>query len=673
MSYNGLTNRGLEYLAKCQAESKPITLTKVKIGSGYISSNQTGETTTDLYKFEKETGILSSKQEKNRLKLEIQIDNFDVNEGFYVKEFGVFAQDGNQEILYWYINRDRPSPMPDKSEPTTQTYFLGMEVSQAETVIIEYTGGELIASKEYVDGAVEEIKNELKTKQNDTDETLKTTSKKIVEAINEVKDLADEKEPKITNKKTGFNLDKSDNINLDNSETLATSKAVKTVADMISQGAEFKGEYNQGAEYKAGDIVYMTGHEPCLVFETINPEMSDPKSIKMFKKVYRIKDKMFYKYQENKTWEIIFDGEENIPFYTITQKGTEQEYFSTVDNYYPYSKIGRVLLRDGVEQYECDFNDSTKKKGGGSSVLTGTDGDVMVRIPKFYSDVKFVPQGIRYRIFTYENPAKKVALGIKPHPYFLKPDGKTYYDVRYQGAYKASLKDGVLRSISGVSPLVSRTMANFIDYAQQGRTNDYSIGNYLWVCVKFLLYIIEFGSLNSQELFGQGRSNTSSLSATGSTNGLGNRSGRLSTDDANGNVSYRGFEDVWGNIWEFDTGFFITNDGYYITNDPANYMNKAKMTHYPMKLITKKSENFISEIEKILGAEHLVLPKTTTGTANTYYCDKLWTHDIGEENISLSGGNWDDGAFCGVLCLAWDHVASNAYSHIGARLSYARK
>ena len=478
----------------------------------------------------------------------------------------------------------------------------------------------------------DKIVNLKDTKQNKTDNALKTTAKQVVPAINELHD---------------------------------------DVTDLYPY-APYKGEYNEGTSYNIGDVVMVKGHEPCYVFETINPEMSDPRSIMMFKKVYRIEDKMYYTKQKD-GWEIIFPKEEGISFYTIPQKGTEQQYFSTVDNYFPYSKIGRVLLKNGVEQYECDFNDSTKKKGGGTANLTGTDGDVMIRIPKFYSEVKYVPQGIRYRIFSYENPTKKIALGIKPHPYFLKPDGKTYYDVRYQGAYKASLKNGVLASVSGVSPLVSKTMANFIDYAQQGRTNDYSIGNYIWKSVQFMLYIVEFGSLNSQDLFGQGRSNTSSASATGTTNALGNRSGRISTDDANGNVSYRGLEDVWGNIWEFDAGFFATNDGYYITNNPAYYLNKANMTHYNVNLTVDKGDNFISEIERIEGAEYLVLPKTLKGSATTYYCDQLWSHNPGQENISLSGGSWAAGARYGVLCLIWHAVASHGNADIGARLSYARK
>lgn len=161
MSYNGLTNAGLAYLTKCQAESIPPVIVKAKIGSGSIPAGKTGENTTELYHFEKEVAILSSKQENNQLKLEVQINNIDVNAGFYIKEIGVYVQDGDDEILYWYINRDRPSPLPDKNEPTSLTYILSLEVSRAEAVVIEHAGTDLFVTKEYVDKKFKECQERI--------------------------------------------------------------------------------------------------------------------------------------------------------------------------------------------------------------------------------------------------------------------------------------------------------------------------------------------------------------------------------------------------------------------------------------------------------------------------------------------------------------------------------
>lgn len=156
MSYNGLTNQGLEYLTRCQVESKPVVFSKVKIGNGNIPMGSTGETTTDLYSFKKEIEILNKEQVENSIKMEILINNFDVLEEFYVKEIGVYVMDNDVEKLYWYINKDRPSPLPDKNTPAKHKYILHLETSQMESIILNYTGTDLLVDKEFVENKIKE-------------------------------------------------------------------------------------------------------------------------------------------------------------------------------------------------------------------------------------------------------------------------------------------------------------------------------------------------------------------------------------------------------------------------------------------------------------------------------------------------------------------------------------
>ena len=156
MSYNGLTNQGLEYLTRCQVESKPVVFSKVKIGNGNIPMGSTGETTTDLYSFKKEIEILNKEQVENSIKMEILINNFDVLEEFYVKEIGVYVMDNDVEKLYWYINKDRPSPLPDKNTPAKHRYILHLETSQMESIILNYTGLDLMVDKEFVEKKIKE-------------------------------------------------------------------------------------------------------------------------------------------------------------------------------------------------------------------------------------------------------------------------------------------------------------------------------------------------------------------------------------------------------------------------------------------------------------------------------------------------------------------------------------
>lgn len=183
MSYNGLTNQGLEYLTRCQVESKPVVFSKVKIGNGNIPMGSTGETTTDLYSFKKEIEILNKEQVENSIKMEILINNFDVLEEFYVKEIGVYVMDNDVEKLYWYINKDRPSPLPDKNTPAKHRYILHLETSQMESIILNYTGTDLLVDKEFVEEKLNEVKDRTKVLQFSDIENMKQKNLKIGDII----------------------------------------------------------------------------------------------------------------------------------------------------------------------------------------------------------------------------------------------------------------------------------------------------------------------------------------------------------------------------------------------------------------------------------------------------------------------------------------------------------
>lgn len=183
MSYNGLTNQGLEYLTRCQVESKPVVFSKVKIGNGNIPMGSTGETTTDLYSFKKEIEILNKEQVENSIKMEILINNFDVLEEFYVKEIGVYVMDNDVEKLYWYINKDRPSPLPDKNTPAKHRYILHLETSQMESIILNYTGLDLMVDKEFVEEKLNEVKDRTKALQFSDIESMKQKNLKVGDIV----------------------------------------------------------------------------------------------------------------------------------------------------------------------------------------------------------------------------------------------------------------------------------------------------------------------------------------------------------------------------------------------------------------------------------------------------------------------------------------------------------
>jgi len=98
-------------------------------------------------------------------------------------------------------------------------------------------------------------------------------------------------------------------------------------------------------------------------------------------------------------------------------------------------RMRRCLLTDaGAVNYYLSPTDSTKKEDGSTaSDLTGTDGQVMVEIPKFW-----YRYGYAGTIHTYEVSPVPLA-GFNVHPAFIKNSVEVPY--RYIGAYEGILYD----------------------------------------------------------------------------------------------------------------------------------------------------------------------------------------------------------------------------------------
>lgn len=353
-----------------------------------------------------------------------------------------------------------------------------------------------------------------------------------------------------------------------------------------------------------------------------------------------------------------------------------QVYSSVWDNHPIVGQIGGwVCDKDtGALKYKLHKTDWTKKIDGSTSVLTGEDGDVMVKVGAFYIKVTLEPYGqpkfelddtIPDRYATNGRP------GFFVHPAFLTKSGKVKPYI-LTGAYKGYVLNNQLRSISGVSPTVSQTISSFTDKSRQGRNtgvNKHDITRFYERMALNLLFYFEFGTLDGQTAIGKGWTEMTVSNATGTTNSLGDRSGYVGDVNGKASIRWRGIEDYWGNVWEFVNGFMITDLGYHYTNDTTKFLNIGAMETYAKDLSVKIPNGYITDMEKISQKEWLMIPKTTGGSTSTYYCDHFWSHDPTEQNIALAGGSWDAGAYCGPACWICSDVASSAYSTFGARLS----
>ncbi|MGL5646957.1 MAG: hypothetical protein ACRDDY_03820 [Clostridium sp.] len=340
---------------------------------------------------------------------------------------------------------------------------------------------------------------------------------------------------------------------------------------------------------------------------------------------------------------------------------------------FPFNKIGRVVVdKDTAEILMwLGEDDSTLTKEGAPWVYDETRHDIMVHFPAFYYKRTWNGDVLEDSIFT-EVPVKPVSpeTGAEVFPCFLREDGSVRPYVLY-GAFKGVELGGQLRSIVGQKPTVNKTISAFRDSARQGRDSRWNIETFGVISMVQFLYKIAFQDLDSQKIIGNGWTNKSESATVGTTMELGNRSGYLGVD---GNqISLFGIEDFYGNIWSFADGFFVKDDGYYITNKPNKMGILSEHTHYPATPLMGANSNELVEgyfktIEK--GASVYNIPNLLGSSGTKNYTDYFWSHRRSQTNICRFGALWHHASRAGAFCLNLDFVASNSGSSIGARVCF---
>ena len=343
---------------------------------------------------------------------------------------------------------------------------------------------------------------------------------------------------------------------------------------------------------------------------------------------------------------------------------------------YPFSKIGRVVvdkdsgaIKYRLNEYNSNFDDK------GNPIALQDNEDIMVYFPAFYCKREWTGTTCKDSVST-EVPTTATKDGWEVHSAFLRADGTVRTHVLV-GAFQGVEIGGQLRSVPNkAKPKVSITLEAFRNLARQGRNSKWNVLTMDIISMIQLLYKVGFQNLNSQSVIGNGWTSKSASATVGSTMSLGNRSGYLGV---NGNqISLFGVEDFYGNVWEFVDGFVVKDDGYYTTNNPNNFGITSTYTKIngcgkPLAGTSASAnvEGYVTKIEKPTGREKFFnLPCVLGGTETTYYCDYLWSHSLGQENICLFGGEWGHRSRAGLACLNLANVASHSSSRIGAHISF---
>ncbi|MGL6099256.1 MAG: hypothetical protein ACRC0G_06510 [Fusobacteriaceae bacterium] len=358
---------------------------------------------------------------------------------------------------------------------------------------------------------------------------------------------------------------------------------------------------------------------------------------------------------------------------TAHKPDQNQSYNNPFKDIYPFSQIGRVVTdkNTGAIIAELSEDNSFNAKNGEFFVFDDTKHDIMVKFPKFFYKREWNGNNLQESILT-EVPYFAVGKdGYEIFPTFLREDGSIRDYVLY-GAFKGAIVEEQLRSIKGYLPAHTKTIGQFRDLARQGRNATFNIETISIVSMVQLLYKVAFQDLNSQSALGKGWTEKSASATTGGTMELGNRSGYLGV---NGNqISLFGIEDFYGSIWSFVDGLLITDTGYNVTNNVANFGDIAKHVLVPATPLMGETANagsdgYFKTIEKISGAhKYMNIPNAVGSTSSTNYTDYFASHRKSQTNICRFGDYWDSRAGAGAFCFGLYAVASGADSKISARL-----
>lgn len=343
----------------------------------------------------------------------------------------------------------------------------------------------------------------------------------------------------------------------------------------------------------------------------------------------------------------------------------------------------------------------------------GTAVQTMVEQPRFY--YKVVPLNLepisggkgyhmrKGRFYVSDTPRA----GFKIHPAFVS-NGKKKSKI-YLSAFEACLYDNSagtyllndeqvadfaadkLSSIGNAKPLSglthNLTRANTRTLAHN-RGTGWEQSYAATVAASQLLMLIEYASFNMQNSIGAGVSTkvddgaTSMTEITGATTNLGNDSGAVMNANNQNIVTYRGEENIWGNIWTWVDGINEQNPSTWTTAVGSGEHGTMYVADHGFADDTSASPyedsgirpcystgGYISAFGYSETHDFLFIPTEMGGDSALPIGDYFW-NAYNNWRVATLGGGWYYGSSCGPFCLYLHGASSSRYRTVGGRLVY---
>ena len=376
------------------------------------------------------------------------------------------------------------------------------------------------------------------------------------------------------------------------------------------------------------------------------------------------------------------------------------------------SEYKGCVVKNGKLQYYLNPNDWSKTANGFPSFLDGTDGDVMIHIPRFYgksgsngnkrwvriSTVQIdaswteIPEMFisAYRITTFLDSDKgKVASVVNTTEGYRGGGDRANFD-QYLSTDKFRTDLGKPRT--GISRAQARTMAN--NSGQELLCYEF----YKWIF--YWNYVIEYANFNSQKEFnseltsdgyhqgGLGPGTTTwdwnqwnayngnyAITPCGYTNEFGNFSGVKAIQIQSPEKTlyanrWRGFENPFGDIWTNLEGIIIkrdaanANSNVYTTTDVLKYGDDYSL--FDIAGVEIAQDGWTKTFN--LGSKAEIIPSSIAGSESTYKCDYHWCAvDSVVKRSLLVGGSANSGGAAGLGSFDSNNGVGSASANVGFR------
>lgn len=344
---------------------------------------------------------------------------------------------------------------------------------------------------------------------------------------------------------------------------------------------------------------------------------------------------------------------------------------------------------------------------GETTYPVGTKVQVMVEQPRFY--YKVVPLELepisggdghhmrKARYYVSDQPRS----GFKLHPLFKYNTAEN--EKVYLSAFEGCLWDksantyllndeqvadfaadmlssiGNAKPVSGLTQNLTRANARALAH---NRGTGWEIQTAASASASQMLMLVEYASFNMQEKIGVGVTSkvddgaTSMTEITGATTNLGNASGAVMNANNFNVVTYRGEENLWGNIWTFVDGMNINAKGIHklYVADHAFADSVLDGAYKDTGITLAKANGYVSAFGYNEAFDWLFVTSEVLGNSSLPVGDYFWqNHTYNAVMIALLGAYWAYGADAGAFSWTVYNAPSTRHRHIGARPVYFPK